>query len=75
MKEADYSMAKNSGTSNRGLFAGILGTLAALGIGINDTVSSSGCMLSVSQSYKVGSTINIYFVHYIIRLYFILKPN
>ena len=34
MKEADYSMAKNSGTNNRGIFAGILGSLAALGIGI-----------------------------------------
>ena len=34
MKEADYSMAKNSGTKNRGIFAGIMGSLAALGIGV-----------------------------------------
>ena len=34
MKEADYSMAKNSGRKNRGIIGGILGSLAALGIGV-----------------------------------------
>ena len=53
MTEADYSMAKNSGTKNRGIFAGILGSLAALGIGIVIGLYAIGKFIILSLTYRI----------------------
>ena len=53
MKEADYSMAKNSGRKNRGIIGGILGSLAALGIGVVIGLYAIGKLIIISLTYMI----------------------